>query len=959
MKKRIFGLLLALVMMLSLVPTTVLASIIVASGKCGSNLTWTLDDAGMLTISGTGSMEEYGDNCPPWYGESISEVKIGNGVTSIAKNAFSDCYDLTSVTIPSSMISIGDQAFMNCPCLTNVTIPDNVASIGHGAFSYCADLTSVSIPDSVTSIGDSAFQECENLTSVKIGNSVTNIGEFAFYNCRNLKSVTISDSVTSIGEAAFENCEKLTSVTIPDSVTTISSSAFLDCSTLSRIVVSSTNTTYSSDSKGVLFDKKKTELILCPEGYSGAYTIPNSVTSIGESAFYKCKNLTSVSIPDSVTSIGRGAFDYCENLTSVTLPNSVTNIGGGAFIGCSKLESVTISDKVTSVEYSTFLQCSNLSSVTIPSSVTSIGYSAFGRCNNLSDVYYGGTKTQWNAVAVNDGNESLKKATIHYGYVLSPELTVMNTASTGKPKLTWKAVSGAAQYEVYRATSKTGTYSKLTSTTNLYLNNTSAEVGSTYYYKVRALNSAGTASEYSNIVYTTCDCAKPMATVAANSSGKPYLSWKSVDGATGYEVYCATSETGTYTMLYTTSNLYLNHNSAIEGKTYYYKVVALSSKSNDASSAFSDVVNFTCKTVKPTAPVISISNVAATGKPQLNWVKVTGAAKYEVYRAASKDGSYTKMYTTTGTSYSNSTAVVGNTYYYKVCAISASGERSGYSAVQYITCGCPKPMVSATANNSGKPYLSWAKVDGATGYEVYYATSKTGTYSKLYTTSNLYLNHNSAAEGTTYYYKVVALSSKSNDATSAYSDVVSFTCKIVKMVAPTISVSNAAATGKPQLSWGKVDGAVKYEVYRAASKDGSYTKMYTTTGTSYSNSTAVVGNTYYYKVCAISASGVRSGYSAVKYITCDCAKPMVSATANSNSKPYLSWAKVDGATSYEIYYATSANGTYTKLYTASNLYLNHNSAKAGTTYYYKVLALSSKSSYATSAYSDVVSIKAR
>ncbi|MDD6061887.1 MAG: leucine-rich repeat domain-containing protein [Oscillospiraceae bacterium] len=301
------------------------------SGTCGENLTWTLNTTtGLLAITGTGAMWDYSSSSnAPWYSNrsSIREVQIANGVTSI-----------------------GDWAFDECTSLTSVTIGDSVTSIGVDAFSECTSLTSVTIGDSVTSIGDCAFYWCTSLTSVTIPDSVTSIGKYAFYSCTSLTSVTIPDSVTSIGEHAFTGCFRLTSVTIPDSVTSIGDDAFSGCTSLTSITVKEGNPKYSSDEYGVLLNKGKTLLIQYPVGNTRtSYTIPDSVTSIGDVAFCACTSLTSVTIPDSVTSIGYSAFYECTSLTSVTIGDSVTSIGYWVFAYCSSLNYVHIPDSVTDI----------------------------------------------------------------------------------------------------------------------------------------------------------------------------------------------------------------------------------------------------------------------------------------------------------------------------------------------------------------------------------------------------------------------------------------------------------------------------------------------------------------------------------------------------------------------------------------------------------------------------------
>jgi hypothetical protein len=240
-----------------------------------------------------------------------------------------------------------------------------------------------------------------------IPNTVTTIEESAFQGCSTLTTVTIPNSVTTIEYSAFLNCTSLTSATIPNSVTGIWWQAFYNCTSVTNFSVDAANAVYSS-LDGVLFNKAQTTLIQFPGGRGGSYVIPNSVTTIGESAFSYCTSLTSVTIPDSVTtfedqafynctsltnvvigngvsSIGYQAFTDCTSLTSVMIPSSVTSIGGMAFYNCTSLTSVTIPNSVASIWEFAFYNCTSLTSVTIPNSVTIIGWDVFSYCYSLTN----------------------------------------------------------------------------------------------------------------------------------------------------------------------------------------------------------------------------------------------------------------------------------------------------------------------------------------------------------------------------------------------------------------------------------------------------------------------------------------------------------------------------------------------------------------------------------------------
>ena len=417
---------------------------------------------------GTPQSDYSGDITIP---EKFTHEGVEYSVKAIGYSAFRNCSDLTSVIIPNSVTSIGVFAFDGCKSLTLVTIPNSITSIGENAFSGCNSLTSFTIPNSMTSIGERAFSGCNSISSITVDsgntkydsrdncnaiietesnmliagcmntiipNSVTSIGGSAFGGCSGLTSITIPNSITSIGDYAFSGCSSLTSVNItdleawckiscgilhasnplvyahhlylngeevtdlviPNSVTSIGSSAFAGCSGLTSVIIPNSVTSIGSNAFSNCFSLT-------------SVTIPSSVTTIEIGVFWSCWGLSSVTIPNSVTSIGERAFSNCGSLTSVTIPNSVISIGNFAFNECINLTSVTIPNSVTTIGNNAFSSCSDLPSVIIPNSVTSIGSGAFIGCDKLKFVYCYAEKVPLTSESAYRPNNVLINATLY------------------------------------------------------------------------------------------------------------------------------------------------------------------------------------------------------------------------------------------------------------------------------------------------------------------------------------------------------------------------------------------------------------------------------------------------------------------------------------------------------------------------------------------------------------------
>ena len=337
--------------------------------------------------------------------KKLFSITIPDSVTHIGERAFEECERLSSITLPDSVTHIGDGAFTDCCCLSSISIPNTVTYIGDYAFSCCKSLSSITIPDAVTHIGNYAFMCCDGLSYIIIPSSVTHIGDGTFFRCENLSSVTLPDSMNHIGDSAFLGCKKLSLITIPDSVTHIGDLAFDGCQNLSSITIPNSVTHIGKNpfadssvcrieckslffeaDRQALYTKSKKAIISFFNKSASNYIIPDSVTHIGDYAFYRCENLSSISIPDSVTYIGDRAFDGCESLSSITIPNSVTHIGYGAFTDCCRLSTISIPNTVTHIDDHVFTRCKSLSSITIPDSVTHIGNYAFVACKRLSSI---------------------------------------------------------------------------------------------------------------------------------------------------------------------------------------------------------------------------------------------------------------------------------------------------------------------------------------------------------------------------------------------------------------------------------------------------------------------------------------------------------------------------------------------------------------------------------------------
>ncbi|MDD6831222.1 MAG: leucine-rich repeat protein [Firmicutes bacterium] len=700
-----------------------------------------------------------------------------------------------NVVVNDGVTTIGEQAFAGLFYLESASIPKSVNNIGRQAF-HGSNLKSVTIAGSNTVIETEAFYLCDYLETLTIMSGTTKIGSYAFSGCSSLKSITLPDSVTQILDSAFQSCSKLETIRIPKNVKTIYYSTFADCTNL----------------KNVEFN--------------------NALTKIDKLAFYNCTSLETLSFPASLKTIGESAFSGCTSLKKAELPDGLQYIKDYAFIDA-PLENLTVPSKLVSIGREAFRDGS-FDKVVIPASLKEIGWMSFGKTVDSYDVdennpiFVMVDGVVWNAdesIIIGCGNSQCKE-----GYIIGYATEIYPYAFANCTNL--KEILFMGDCPGF------GDQSFLNCTVTIACPNTFA-------WKDRAIgdNFGGKITWKPYDVPATKTPQISLTTDA--STGKPLLKWADDENAVAFAVYRSTSKTGDFTLLDTPDDTKYLDTSAVPGRTYYYMVTAVDMGGKEKDSTIKSI---TCDCARP---VVSITTNASSGKPSLKWNAVDGAAKYEVYRATSKNGTYTKMYTTTSTSYTNSTAVPGTTYYYKVKAIcgKSSYGNSAYSVVKSITCDCARPTVTVKCNeNTGKPVLSWKAVDGASKYYIYRSTDGGKTYKYWDSTSKTSYTNSGAEAGKTYYYKVKAVCGKSSYGNSAQSLAKSIVCDCAK---PVLSIT--AVNGKPKLSWNAVDGATKYWVYR--STDGKNFKYYdTTTKLSYTNMSTTAGTTYYYKLKAVNGS---------------------------------------------------------------------------------------------------------
>lgn len=412
----------------------------VAYGTCGTDLTWTLDKDGVLTVEGTGEMT----SCP-WktlYINDIKNVVIKSGVTSVYTGSFQNGVNITSVSLPDTLTTFKASVFRGCTRLAELTLPESLQTIGNNVFIGCTKLKEITIPASVQKVGNSVFKDCKKLTTVTLNGS--EIGNYIFENCTALTTVNIGAAVPditgsmvegcgslttlnvdennpniksidnivyskdgkelklcertksgdivipketeSISDTAFNNCAGITSVTFQGTVKNFSAEAFSGCTAMEAVNFGFASGNYKTVD-GIVYTTDG-QLVYCPPAVKGEITIPEGVTEIEDSAFADCTGITAVHFPSTLKKIGSSAFEGCNGLTEIVIPDSVTELGSSAFRSCIYLKKAELTGNLTSVPYSAFRNDQSLTEVVMKKGTTTVEEYAFYGCASLEKLEF-------------------------------------------------------------------------------------------------------------------------------------------------------------------------------------------------------------------------------------------------------------------------------------------------------------------------------------------------------------------------------------------------------------------------------------------------------------------------------------------------------------------------------------------------------------------------------------------
>ncbi len=821
-----------------------------------------------------------------------------------------------NLVIPSSILEIGDFSVVACNGMKTISILGNLTSIGNAAFYGCKSLESINLPDTIQYIDEYAFSDCQSLKSITLPVGLRKLNDYVFLNCYSLSNVACNNNLQSIG-ISFQSCKSLKSITIPNSVTSIHQSAFSNCPEMSEVTVMENNAKYSSND-GILYNRSKTTLIYCPPGKAGSLTVLPSVLIIGEGGFQGCTKLDEIDLPEKLAVIENYAFNACIGLNAIEIPSSVVYLGYAVFVGCTNLTSISIPPNISVINEMMFYNCNELAEVTLPSNTTEIKMGAFYGCTSLNQISIPSKVTKLGDYAFYECT-NLKKV-------------IFNGNQPSIGSLAFPASGTVLYYPI----SRTSSWSSLTGYSK-----------QAYCYVTINLQNGSAASK--TMTNVTNGLINTPASPAARA-GYTFKGWFkeaacsntwnfNTDAITKDISVYAKWEANSYTVKFDSQG-----GSAVASKTAKYDtIIAAPAAPTRNGYAFGGwYLEKECKNIWN----FSLSKITGNITLYAKWnvlYSISATPNNTAYGSVSGAGSYIsgasvtlKAVPKSGYRFvrwlEGSTAVSTNAEY------KFSINKSRTFKAEFTLIGIPAVKASSAGYSGIK--LSWNAVLGAKEYEIYRATSSAGTYAKISLTTSIGYADTGLTSGVTYYYKVrVKCLAGTLSTYGAYSPV----CSVKPIPATPVGASASSASyNSIKLIWSAVGGATKYEIYRATSSTGTYTKLSETASLNYTDTALTTGSVYYYKVRAYRLVGSTKVYG--RFCSAVSAKPLpatvtgAKATKASLTSIKVIWNAVNGATKYEIYGSESSNGTYVKLSETSSVNFTQSKLQAGKTYYYKVRA---------------------
>ena len=853
---------------------------ITASGTCGAegnNLTWTLSSSGVLTISGSGDMQDYYTTYQegvPWYEvrEYIESVIFADGVTHIGDTAFIYCSNLSSVTLPKGLISVGENAFSHCSALTGLlSFPEGTETIADNAFNSCTRLSGIDVPASMVTIGEYAFTGCGSIANVYYDGSPRR-----WDNC--YKGSYLSDNHGFNSKVTF-HFTWIEDGTCGDSLNW-------------RLLVDKTLVIFGT---GAMYDYR------ISTSYSEKdapwkdladdilhLVIQEGVTSIGKGAFMNCNLLQDAALPESLEKIETGAFFMLDNLKHINIPDKVSYMGNFALARCSSLVTagpvgsgcdIELGWK-TEIPASAFLSNSNLQQITIPDGVKKIGAYAIDSCTSLKKLVIPGSVTEFTSQSVVGCSLLQTAGPIGGGYDIEFGWTNAIPAYAFYKAVDLKAVVfpnslTAIEHDAFSYCSSITQIvlpAKLSMIEMFAFDDCSALsqitfLGSAPTIEVLAFSGVTATATYpagdaswtadvrqdygGTITWKATLLPAPVLTEAFNSATGVRVSWMAVDGAAKYRLLRKNLTKGetSWTNVGETTDCTLIDKSAVSASRYTFTVECIDAQGNTISER--DGTGRTCTYIAK-ADITELKAVA--NGVSITWSKPAGAKNFRVMRKKDGETKWNVIAVIEGTSYVDTTAKTGIKYWYTVRGVSMDNTVviNSYNGTGWSLNYAPAPTMTEAFNSSTGVRVSWKSVSNAAKYRLLRKNVTLGEtqWQTVGETKDCTLIDKTAKSSNRYTYTVQCIDS--NGRTSSAPNATGRTCTYIAMSKITSigSVSNGI-----KLVWSQPAGAKNFRVMRKADGESKYTAIADVLGTSYIDKTAVKGVKYWYTIRAITLAG--------------------------------------------------------------------------------------------------------